>query len=110
MVISGRRFMMSASNMVCLENSGALAKIELTLNTDIIICEDDPYSFLQFPAYIHGGEAALNPTTPQEYLDSLVPSFLKYDTQGRVIRLDTFSKVKISLNPTATLAKSMKRP
>ncbi|KAH8753174.1 pyridoxal phosphate-dependent transferase [Hyaloscypha sp. PMI_1271] len=86
------KFMTSASNMVCLENSGALAKIELILNTDIIICEDDPYSFLQFPAYIHGGEAALNPTTPQEYLDSLVPSFLKCDTQGRVIRLDTFSK------------------
>jgi DNA-binding transcriptional MocR family regulator len=110
MVIGERRFMTSASNMVCLENSGALAKIEPTLNTDIIICEDDPYSFLQFPAYIHGRESTLNPTTPQEYLDSLVPSFLKYDTQGRVIRLDTFSKVNIPLNHIATLNKSMKRP
>jgi len=27
-----------------------------------------------------------------KFLDNLAPSFLKYDTQGRVIRLDTFSK------------------
>ena len=29
---------------------------------------------------------------PSSYLSSLAPSFLKHDTQGRVIRLETFSK------------------
>lgn len=29
----------------------------------------------------------------QEYIESLVPTFLHVDYQGRVIRLETFSKV-----------------
>lgn len=33
-------------------------------------------------------------TSPEEFIDFLAPSFLKYDYQGRVIRLDTFSKVR----------------
>lgn len=62
---------------------------------DIIICEDDPYYFLQYPEY---EENAPN-TEPkgefdsQRFLESLAPSFLKYDYQGRVIRLESFSKV-----------------
>lgn len=71
---------------------------------DIIIVEDDPYWYLQFPsaaveeARSRGHAAqAVEPYKPvkssgYEFLDSLVPSYLSIDTEGRVIRLDTFSK------------------
>lgn len=64
---------------------------------DIIIVEDDPYWYLQYPS-------ATSTTVPfkaphsqwkssgYEFLDSLVPSFLQIDVDGRVVRLDTFSK------------------
>lgn len=83
---------------------------------DIIIVEDDPYWYLQFPT-----ATAMNTTTTADaantsfnpdvqmfangeplpegwkssgykFLDTLVPSSLNIDTDGRVIRLDTFSK------------------
>ncbi|KAI9682421.1 MAG: hypothetical protein M1829_000213 [Trizodia sp. TS-e1964] len=69
---------------------------------DIIIIEDDPYWYLQFPAPDTG--AAVPETNPDlkenpeykssgyEFLDSLVPSYLSIDIDGRVIRLDSFSK------------------
>lgn len=69
---------------------------DLCVKYDIIICEDDPYSFLQFPEYKIGETDALTTTNPTEFLSSLAPSFLEFDTQGRVIRLDTFSKVIFS--------------
>ncbi|ODV89891.1 hypothetical protein CANCADRAFT_20637, partial [Tortispora caseinolytica NRRL Y-17796] len=49
---------------------------------DLIIIEDDPYFFIQF-----GGPKKTG------FFDSLIPSFLNIDTDGRVIRLDTFSKM-----------------
>lgn len=67
---------------------------------DVIIIEDDPYWYLQFPS----STARLGKIEPRElnpkrwkssgykFLDSLVPSFISVDTDGRVIRLDTFSK------------------
>ncbi|KAL4911473.1 hypothetical protein BDW74DRAFT_172932 [Aspergillus multicolor] len=70
---------------------------DVCVEFDIIIVEDDPYYFLQYPSY--------NPsstTTPQEtkftpldtttFLNTLTPSFLSLDTQARVIRLESFSK------------------
>jgi DNA-binding transcriptional MocR family regulator len=79
---------------------------------DILIIEDDPYWYLQYPSanalslQKHGKPVSTNhPTTPTNYntfsggkssgfpfLDSLVPSYLSVDTDGRVVRLDTFSK------------------
>jgi DNA-binding transcriptional MocR family regulator len=72
---------------------------------DVIIVEDDPYWYLQFPsANIEQAKSrnlpapAPKPThTPKKssgypFLDSLTPSYLSIDTDGRVIRLDTFSK------------------
>lgn len=71
---------------------------------DVIIVEDDPYWYLQFPsAAVEEGRSrgtaprtmeAYTPTKSSgfEFLDSLVPSYLNIDTEGRVIRLDTFSK------------------
>ncbi|PSR94337.1 aromatic amino acid aminotransferase [Coniella lustricola] len=87
---------------------------------DVIIIEDDPYWYLQFPsAAIEESKSRNKPpvadafTDPAfrrmqqavatnekdnwkssgyAFLDSLVPSFLSFDTDGRVVRLDTFSK------------------
>jgi DNA-binding transcriptional MocR family regulator len=72
---------------------------------DVVIIEDEPYWYLQYPsAELQEAksrdqpvpEPAVPEPLPQSsgypYLDSLVPSFLNIDTDGRVIRLDTFSK------------------
>ncbi|CAI6299116.1 unnamed protein product [Periconia digitata] len=61
---------------------------------DIIIVEDDPYWYLQFPSNSPSAAATPKPTKSSgfEFLDSLIPSYLSVDYQGRVIRLDTFSK------------------
>lgn len=88
----------------------------LACKYDILICEDDPYWYLQFPT-----STAKNTTTTSSpantsfnpdvqmfanaeprpdgwkssgyaFLDSLVPSFINIDIEGRVLRLDTFSK------------------
>lgn len=69
-----------------------------------MIIEDDPYWYLQFPS-ASGKEATARGLTSAPrvihtfkkssgyaYLDSLVPSSLNIDVEGRVIRLDTFSK------------------
>ncbi|KAJ3828925.1 pyridoxal phosphate-dependent transferase [Lentinula raphanica] len=73
---------------------------EICVEYDIIICEDDPYYFLQFPPYTlrpsssETQKTAENPVAfdRQAYIESLVPTFISLDVQGRVIRLDTFSK------------------
>jgi DNA-binding transcriptional MocR family regulator len=64
---------------------------------DILICEDDPYWYLQFP--LNGKSNSMNYNTANggrssgyPFLDSLVPSYLSVDYEGRVIRMDTFSK------------------
>jgi DNA-binding transcriptional MocR family regulator len=71
---------------------------------DVIILEDDPYWILQFPsAEIEEAKSrglpipevkrqSLPKTSGYPFLDSLAPSFLNIDVDGRVIRLDTFSK------------------
>lgn len=81
---------------------------------DILIFEDDPYWYLQYPSanamslQARGKAVSVNyPANPQThnynankakstsgypFLDSLVPSYLHVDTDGRVIRIDTFSK------------------
>ncbi|KAF8709556.1 Cyclophilin-like protein, partial [Rhizoctonia solani] len=71
-----------------------------TTPLDVIIVEDDPYYFLQYPEYRRKSERSLrshipgkvSPETSRKFLDTLAPSYLKIDYQGRVIRLDTFSK------------------
>jgi DNA-binding transcriptional MocR family regulator len=72
---------------------------------DVLIIEDDPYWYLQFPSAAsseaEARNTALPPTPPVHkfekstgypFLDSLIPSYLNFDYDGRVIRLDTFSK------------------
>lgn len=64
---------------------------------DIIIVEDDPYWYLQFPSAT-SSSSVFSPDSSDwkssgyPFLDSLVPSYISIDTDGRVIRLDTFSK------------------
>ncbi|KAJ1817456.1 hypothetical protein LPJ56_004061, partial [Coemansia sp. RSA 2599] len=53
---------------------------------NLAIIEDDPYYFLQLPQYGSCADAGESP-------DSLLPSLLSLDTDGRVIRLDSFSKI-----------------
>ncbi|KAH3767679.1 PLP-dependent transferase [Pelomyxa schiedti] len=53
----------------------------LACKFDLIILEDDPYYFLNYPT---------EPPSPP------VPSFFSMDTEARVIRLDSFSKVMSS--------------
>lgn len=75
---------------------------------DVIIVEDEPYWYLQFPsAAVEEAKSRGTPAPPPPpplgrqrgrpssgypFLDSLDPSFVSIDTDGRVIRLDTFSK------------------
>lgn len=62
---------------------------------DLYILEDDPYYFLQLD------HAASEPTndrrdgveTAEEYIKSLPASYLSMDTSGRVLRMDTTSKI-----------------
>ncbi|KAI1339067.1 aromatic amino acid aminotransferase [Xylariaceae sp. FL0016] len=78
---------------------------EICSKYDVIIIEDDPYWYLQFPSAEVEEAKARNRPVPQSklvnmskkksgfpFLDSLVQSFLSIDVDGRVVRLDTFSK------------------
>lgn len=76
---------------------------------DVIIVEDDPYWYLQFSSAAEHQASIRGSTPPRpnienynlgdgkkssgfKFLDSLIPSYLSVDTDGRVVRLDTFSK------------------
>ncbi len=76
---------------------------DICVKYDIIICEDDPYYFLYadpwVPQSAKGKQAAVRQVNMaddnngmEKFLRALPPSFLKFDYQGRVIRLETFSK------------------
>lgn len=69
--------------------------------TDVIIVEDEPYYFLYADAWvpkrqrksIASSTAALGEKEEIEaFFKKLPPSYLRFDYQGRVIRLDSFSK------------------
>ncbi|KAI8323304.1 PLP-dependent transferase [Martensiomyces pterosporus] len=71
---------------------------------NLAIIEDDPYYFLQFPPLrasttsgsgsgSHGSPHLDSGVQSGEQLWELVPSLLSLDVDGRVIRLDSFSKI-----------------
>ncbi|CBY01547.1 hypothetical protein IAQ61_003369 [Plenodomus lingam] len=67
----------------------------LCVQYDVIIVEDDPYWYLQYPSSARADRTP--PPRPAKssgfaFLDGLIPSYLSIDYQGRVVRLDTFSK------------------
>ncbi|KAL2008574.1 hypothetical protein VTN00DRAFT_6768 [Thermoascus crustaceus] len=61
---------------------------------DLYIVEDEPYYFLQMQPYTRAdGPSVPAPSNHKEFLKALIPSFLSIDVDGRVLRLDSFSKV-----------------
>ncbi|GAA5826415.1 hypothetical protein JCM3770_004697 [Rhodotorula araucariae] len=89
---------------VCQNPTGATMSLErkkaiyaLAVKYDVIIVEDDPYYFLQAGEYepsrsLRTARLPKKTETDDEFLKSLVPSYLRLDYQGRVVRIDTFSK------------------
>ncbi|CAR29296.1 ZYRO0G05346p [Zygosaccharomyces rouxii] len=72
---------------------------EIAQKHDFLIVEDDPYGYLFFPPYnpkepMNNAYWDDKSLTVQKYVDDyLVKSFLTIDTDARVIRLETFSKL-----------------
>ncbi|ETS80128.1 hypothetical protein PFICI_07657 [Pestalotiopsis fici W106-1] len=62
---------------------------------DIFIIEDDPYYFLQMQDQFDGRGIDDDDKSAQKYFENLVPTFLSLDTDGRVLRMDSFSKVVV---------------
>ncbi|KAK2019969.1 aromatic amino acid aminotransferase [Colletotrichum eremochloae] len=63
---------------------------------DLYIIEDEPYYFLQMQPYTGpGAPSAPPPASVSEFLGTLIPSLLSMDTDGRVLRMDSFSKVLV---------------
>ena len=63
---------------------------------DVYILEDDPYYFLQMQPYRpddDGIERSGVSPSHGDFLRGLLPSYLRLDTDGRVMRMDSFSKV-----------------
>ncbi|CAB4255645.1 similar to Saccharomyces cerevisiae YHR137W ARO9 Aromatic aminotransferase II, catalyzes the first step of tryptophan, phenylalanine, and tyrosine catabolism [Maudiozyma barnettii] len=72
---------------------------KLAQRFNFIILEDDPYGYLKFPKYNHENPLE-NPykddqsITSEEYIkNTLMKSYISMDTDGRVIRFETFSKI-----------------
>ncbi|KAI0974221.1 aromatic amino acid aminotransferase-like protein [Xylaria arbuscula] len=69
---------------------------------DVIILEDEPYYYLQMPPYDKDSSTAqpgvidvsANQST-EDFLKSLIPTMLSIDVDGRVFRMDSFSKVVV---------------
>lgn len=77
---------------------------------DVFILEDEPYYFLQMQPYVSSSssssspssgsntnppEAPAAPASVGEFLGGLIPTLLSMDVDGRVMRMDSFSKVVI---------------
>ncbi|EHL03659.1 putative Aromatic amino acid aminotransferase C56E4.03 [Glarea lozoyensis 74030] len=61
---------------------------------DLYIFEDEPYYFLQMQPYTGPNSPPVPaPKTNEEFLKALIPTYLSMDTDGRVMRMDSFSKV-----------------
>lgn len=63
---------------------------------DLYIIEDEPYYFLQMQPY-NGRDkpGSQPPKTVDQFVSSLIPSWLSLDVDGRVMRMDSFSKVLV---------------
>lgn len=62
---------------------------------DIFIIEDEPYYFIQMKPYTGRGTEVVGDDTVDEFLTTLVPTYLSMDVDGRVLRMDSFSKVLV---------------
>lgn len=68
---------------------------------DLYIIEDEPYYFLQMKPYTDSSSDSHPSSVPSSsesidnFLASLLPSLLSLDVDGRVMRMDSFSKVLV---------------
>ncbi|OPB39586.1 ARO Transcriptional regulator [Trichoderma guizhouense] len=63
---------------------------------DIFILEDEPYYFLQMQPYTGRGQPdAPAPNNVEEFVLSLIPTYVSMDVDGRVMRMDSLSKVLV---------------
>ncbi|KAF5970442.1 aromatic amino acid aminotransferase I [Fusarium coicis] len=62
---------------------------------NIFIIEDEPYYFIQMKPYTERSTDVAENETVDDFLSSLVPSYLSMDVDGRVLRMDSFSKVLV---------------
>ncbi|RFU72446.1 aromatic aminotransferase aro8 [Trichoderma arundinaceum] len=63
---------------------------------DIFILEDEPYYFLQMQPYTGRGQPdAPVPNNVEEFVSSLIPTYVSMDVDGRVMRMDSLSKVLV---------------
>ncbi|KAI5463038.1 pyridoxal phosphate-dependent transferase [Mariannaea sp. PMI_226] len=63
---------------------------------DLYIIEDEPYYFLQMQPYTGRNQPDVPPPkTVEEFVSSLIPSYLSMDVDGRVMRMDSFSKILV---------------
>ncbi|OJI81723.1 hypothetical protein ASPTUDRAFT_45006 [Aspergillus tubingensis CBS 134.48] len=68
---------------------------------DLLILEDDPYYYIQFPPYTPPTSeekrdtdlSAIRPNSAELVDRTLLPSYLSIDNDGRVLRMDSFSKI-----------------
>lgn len=79
----------------CLSIERRRAIYRLAQKHDLIIIEDEPYYFLQMETYTtdKAKREQRHVHSHEEFVKALVPSFLSMDTEGRVLRLDSVSKV-----------------
>lgn len=61
---------------------------------EVYILEDEPYYFLQMQPYTGVDAPSVPPPANNEaFLKALIPTYLSMDIDGRVMRMDSFSKV-----------------
>ncbi|KAH7921371.1 PLP-dependent transferase [Leucogyrophana mollusca] len=60
---------------------------------DLIIIEDDPYYFIQFDQPPVETPSDDQGNYSKRFAKSLIPTILSMDTDGRVLRIDSFSKI-----------------
>lgn len=66
---------------------------DIACKYDFVIVEDEPYYFLQMDEYKTGIKSNIETPSHEDFLKVLVKSFISMDIEGRVLRLDSFSKV-----------------
>ncbi|KAK9479778.1 pyridoxal phosphate-dependent transferase [Lipomyces japonicus] len=85
-----------------ISNERRKAVYDVLSKHDIIIVEDEPYYFLQMDPYAPGASKEAPPAPPtlaedpekhDKFLSKLIFSYLSLDIDGRVLRLDSLSKV-----------------
>jgi aromatic amino acid aminotransferase I len=71
---------------------------EVARRHDVFIVEDEPYYYLQMPTgqqQEKGRGAGDGEGGVEGFLEGLIPSYLSMDVDGRVLRMDSFSKVVV---------------